>query len=230
MTRKTTFSAIAALTLSTGLASAQLVGSGPNLPLAGAPPANVAFVNTPTGIGFNGTWSSPALSPWQGTFTAIGPMTSGLGPVGTTRFDFTTLTAGELPAGTFFLFGDVDGGSSTSENFTLIAFDALGNTITTPWLSLPVGETGTGAPGPAIAPGNTPGWNWDGTSYFIDGSTVIGGNPTVTVYLESLVGISTLQVNRGSDFANFTLRAPVPTPGAVTLMAAGGILAARRRR
>ena len=133
-----------------------------------------------------------------------------------------------------FRFGDVDGGSTTNETFTLLAFDASNTLITTPWLDEPVytGGIGTG-PGSSLVIGNMPGWSWNaGTGeYFIDGSTITTANPSVSIYLESNMDISYLQVTRTSGFASFSLGAPlVPAPGSAALFGLAGIAGLRRRR
>jgi hypothetical protein len=218
--------------------AAPLTGSGPNfaipVPNVDPPREGAVIDNIVDPISFDGTWSSPALSPWHGTFLASGPVPSGniSGP-GTTRFDFTPLSAGLLPAGTYFGFGDVDGGSATNETFVLQAFDAGNALITTPWLEEPIAVVGTGTGGGGtILPGNTPGWEWDaGTStYTIDGSTVTGGNPSLSVILESNTDMAALAVNRTSNFANFGLSAPVPEPGTAAMLVLVGLTALRSRR
>jgi len=224
-----------ALTTSAALA-APLTGSGAHLPIVSpVVPANEGRTVTPFTGGFTGSWT-PAVAPaWNGSFTATGPVPVGLtNPTGITRYDFTSLPLGDLSAGTFFRFGDVDGGSSTNETFTLLAFDASNTLITTPWLDEPVytGGIGTG-PGSSLVIGNMPGWSWNaGTGeYFIDGSTITTANPTVSVYLESNMDISFLQVTRTSGFASFSLGAPlVPAPGSAALFGLAGVAAIRRRR
>jgi hypothetical protein len=229
-----TFATIA-LTLIAGTASAQLIGAGPNLPIPAPnnpPPPNQPRAVT-TGAGsWTGTWTAPAQANWIGSFNAIGPVPSGMTSTGTTRYDFTSLPTGQLPVGTFFRFGDVDGGSTQNEVFTLRAFDTGGNLITTPWLSLPISVTGTGTGGGgAILPGNTPGWSWAAGVYTIDGSTVTGGNPSVAVHMTSLTSMATMNLTRASTFANFSLAAPlVPAPSSAALLGLGGLAACRRRR
>ncbi len=226
-----------ALTLSTATASAQLIGSGPNLPipsLNNPPPPNQPRATTITGGTWTGTWTNPAHPDWIGSFNATGPVPTSAGTVGTTRYDFTGLPNLELPSGTFFRFGDVDGGSTTNEIFTLRAFDAFNNVITTPWLSLPISVTGTGTgSGGTILPGNTPGWSWVASTgtYTIDGSTVTGGNPNVAVHMTSLIDISEMTLTRGSTFCGFSLAAPlIPSPATTALFGLGGLAACRRRR
>lgn len=224
-----------AITATSALA-VPLTGSGPNLPIASpVVPANEGRTATPIAGGFIGSWT-PAVAPaWNGSFTASGPIPVGTtNPVGVTRYDFTSLPLGDLSAGTYFRFGDVDGGSTTNETFTLLAFDASNTLITTPWLDGPIytGGTGTGGGG-TILPNNMPGWSWNaGTGeYFIDGSTVTGGNPTIGFYLESNMDISYMELTRTSGFASFSLGAPlVPTPGSAALFGLAGLTAARRRR
>lgn len=224
--------------LTAAASATPLTGSGPNLPIPapnpGDPPRQGAALANITPTDFDGTWTAPALSPWVGTFYAKGPVPSGLSnPVGITRYDFTTLTAGLLPAGTFFAFGDVDGGSATNETFLLQAFDASSALITTPWLDEPLGVTGSGTGGGgAILPGNMPGWEWDASlgRYTIDGSTVTGGNPSITVFLESNADMAYLVVERTSGFANFGLSAPIPEPASLSMLAVGAVVLLRRKR
>lgn len=224
-----------AITASSALAI-PLTGSGAHLPITSpVVPAHEARTATPVPGGFIGSWT-PAVAPaWNGSFTATGPIPVGLSnPVGTTRYDFTSLPFGDLSAGTYFRFGDVDGGSSTNETFTLLAFDASNTLITTPWLDEPVytGGIGTG-PGASLVPGNMPGWSWNaGTGeYFIDGSTITTPNPSVSIYLESNMDISYMQLTRTSGFASFSLGAPlIPAPGSAALFGLAGIAGLRRRR
>ncbi|MEL6797620.1 MAG: hypothetical protein AAFO89_12465 [Planctomycetota bacterium] len=231
-----TLAALSSIALASAAVAQPLTGSGPNLPIPSPndppPPQQPRAVTTGTG-GWTGTWTVPAQPDWVGSFTATGPVPSGMTTIGSTRYDFTTLPTGQLPVNTFFRFGDVDGGSVTNEIFTLVAFDAGGAVITTPWLNEPISMTGAGPGGAPIAPNNTPGWDWDaGTgTYTIDGSTVTGGNPTISVFMQSNTPITTLSLDRGSTFANFSLAAPlIPAPASAALLGLGGLTACRRRR
>jgi hypothetical protein len=224
------------MTLTFGMAAmaAPLIGSGANLaipgPNPGAPNAVPQDLSNVTPGGFDGSWSPPAFAPWLGTYSAEGPVPSGqTGLTGLTRYDFSTMPTGHLPADSIFVFGDVDGGSFTNETFVLNAFDSTGALITTPWLNEPIGVTGIGTgPGQTILPNNMPGWSWNAGlgEYVIDGSTVTGGNPSISVWLDSNTAIASMNLVRTSDFANFNLWAPIPEPtstGAVllTILAAG---------
>jgi len=211
-----------------------LTGAGSNLavpsPNLGAPLRQGAALS-PGGGSFTGTWTAPALPDWIGTFSADGPIPAGQvdGP-GLTRYDFTALPTGVLPVGSYFAFGDLDGGSATGETFILQAFDTSGFLIT--WLDEPFGASGSGTgPGLSIVAGNMPGWEWDaGTGTYTFTGTTFGGNPSITVWLENNTAIERLAVERTSDFANFSISAPIPSPGSagVAMVALG--LAARRRR
>jgi len=203
-----------------GVASgAALTGSGSNLPIPspnpGAPNAEPVSLTSVTG-GFTGSWSAPALPAWQGSFSATGPIPSSVAnPTGITNYDFTTMPTGLLPAGTFFIFGDVDGGSTQNETYVLRGFDASNMLITTPWLEEPFGVTGTGTGAGA---------------YTIDGSTVTGGNPSLSVWIESNTGLAGLELERTSAFANFNLWAPIPAPGSAFALGVAGLALTRRRR
>ena len=220
-----------------GALAAPLTGSGANLPIPspnpGEPPRQGAALSSITTAGFDGTWTAPALSPWIGTFSAVGPVpASTTYPAGLTRYDFTTLTAGVAPAGTIFFFGDVDTGSTTAEKFILSASDAGGSLITTPWLDEPMGVSGVGTgSGGTILPGNTPGWEWDAalSQYTIDGTTVTGGNPSLAMWLTSNVDMAFLSVERTSAFANFSLSAPIPEPSTAIMLLSVFALVERRR-
>lgn len=233
----TKVTAVAALALTTVSASAQLVGSGANLPIPSpnGPPNAVAPTITPLTGGFEGTWNSPAAAPWLGTFKATGPIPSGTAnPIGITRYDFSTLPTGDASTGTIIFIGDVDGGSSTTETYTLRAFDSSGSLITSAWLDTPYSVIGTGTGGGgSIAPIDMPSWSWtSGTGeYFFSGAGVTGGNPTIGVYMETLTDIRFLEVTRTSQFTNFAVLAPqIPSPAGAGALALGGLLAVRRRR
>ncbi|RMD65840.1 MAG: hypothetical protein D6824_01935 [Planctomycetota bacterium] len=204
----------------------------PNL---GAPPAQSRTATPITSNTWEGSWTAPAQPDWIGSFQATGPIpTSTTRPAGTTTYDFSTLPLNVLPAGTFFRFGDLDFGSATNEIFTLAAFDSLGDAITTPWLSDVVGVAGTGSgPGQSVLQQDMPGWSFDQTTgqYTFDGTTV-SVNVNTSIFLESLVDITSLHVVRQSKFANFNLSAPlVPGPGSLVSLAAGlAVLNGRRRQ
>lgn len=234
--------------LVTGTVSAAiLTGSGPNLPIPTPNPAwppGVSPTQIDFGGTFTGTWAAPADPDWVGTYNATGPI-PGAFAVGTTRYDFTTLPLGYLPAGTFFLFGDVDGGSTNAERFDLQALDGSGNAITSEWLGAATGPNSTHAvrgpgtgTGGTVLPGNTPGWDWDLTnadSYHVTGATVTGGNPNVAVALVTNQPIHQLLLNKPTTHYSFSLQAPsaVPEPASLLLALAGGCpawLFYRRRR
>lgn len=217
-----------ALTSGSAAIAQPLAGSGSNIPLPtpNVLPANQARSVSTVAGGFTGSWSAPALSPWVGSFGAIGPVpgTTSSG-AGATLYDFTSMPTGVLPTGTFFRFGDVDRGSGATETFILQAFDSSG-IVTSAWLDLPAAVTGTG-----ISATATPGWSFNSSTgqYTIDGTTVLG-NPNVAVWLTNNVGLTGLEVQRSTTFSTFSLHAPIPAPGATALLAAGGIVACRRRR
>ena len=207
------------------LEAAVLSGSGPNLPIPTVnppwPPC-VALTRTTVTGGFTGTWASPADANWIGTFSATGPIPNNTS-LGTTRYDFSALPNGNLPAGTFFIFSDVDSG--TFETFDLIAFNSGGSPLSL-WLDDTWGVTGTGTgTAGAIVAGNMPGWDWSVTTtntYRIDGSSVTGGNPSVGFALVSNQPIVTMTLVKRHINNSFSLRAPeVPEPGSAVLALLG---------
>ncbi len=207
--------------------AAPLTGSGSNLPLpsSGPPPyEGYAVSGDPVAGPWQGTWSTPAASPWIGTFDVEGPLPSSLANnTGLSRYSFAGLPGGVLPAGTYFFLGDVDGGSATSEQFILNAFNGSGP-IATAWLDEPIGVSGTSLPS------QMPAWGLSGGTYTFDGSTVTG-NPSVGVWLVSNTAITDMTVNRTSGFANFNILAPlIPEPTTLTLLCIGGVAILRRRR
>ena len=220
--------AACAAVVTVNASAAVLTGSGPNLPIPSPNPGSPNGIGNslvPGGTGFTGSWTSPVLADWIGTYTADGPIpSSNANPAGVTRYDFTSLPTGVLPAGTFFWIGDVDLGAGNNESFTITALDAGGSLITTPWLDEPIGVT------PAFpAATHMPGWNWDGAgTYFFDGTTVTS-NPSVGIFMPSNTGIATMVVDRPFNTCNFNLWAPVPAPSALALLGAAGLVTRRRR-
>lgn len=216
-----------------GPAVGQLTGSGRHLPIPspnpGAPTSQAPVLSAivhPTS--FTGTWSAPALSPWIGSFSALGPVPSSPNQ-GTTDYGFAGLAAGNLPSGTLFHFGDVDQGTS-SETLTLRAFDPLGAAITMAWLDVPSHVWGMGSgPSGALAAQDMPGWSVSAGVYTIDGTTV-PGNPVVSFVMHTLAPIGRLVVEKPRVSYAFGISAPTPAPGAMALLGMAGVVAARRRR
>ena len=209
-----------------------LTGAGQHLPATNVvlPAAQVRSVTGNTVSGpWQASWSAPALNDWVGTFDATGPTpTSMNNNTGTTVYDFTSLPTGALPAGTYFRFGDLDFGSAGIEMLSLAATDSNG-AILTPWLHEPIGVGGTGSGlGGSITVSDMPAWSYGAGSYKIDGSTV-PGNPTVSFMLTSDVPITTLRLTRGTQFANFSLQAPIPEPASAGMLLTGILAFARRR-
>lgn len=214
-----------------------LNGSGPHLPLPPTiqvphPGVNPTLGNIVHPTSFEGTWSAPAEKGWHGTFFATGPVPNNSN-TGTTLYNFTTLAAGHLRAGTYFSIGDVDGGSTEDERFILRAFDGFGVVITSPWLDVPSHAWGTGR-GPSGDPtlADMPGWSWDAAlgEYEFDGKTVTGFNPTISIAMVSNRRIHSLEVVKTSIFNGFSLAAPVPAPGTLGMLGVGSLVAMRRRR
>ncbi len=227
----------------TSLQAAVLTGSGPNLPMPvpnGSWPPGVSPLQVSAGLSFTGTWNATAHPNWVGTFNATGLVPSAFA-TGVTQYDFTSLPLGYLPAGTFFIFGDVDGGSGNPERFDLTAANLSGQ-INTEWLGAVAGPNsvhavrgpGTGGAGAVLA-SDIPGWSWQGTNpngYHITGATVGPGNPNVAVALVTNQPIYRLRLNKPTTHYGFGLQAPlVPEPTSCFLMVCGlAALAVGRRR
>ncbi len=154
--------------LACGQATAALLGAtsnGGDVPLS---PSGLPDYVAPTysgtrdgGTGIvTGTWASPAATPWIGSFDFISDIpatdatTNLLGlPAGhfggTVSYDFNSMGAAGLPANTYFVFSDVDGGSGSGEAYRFRAFGADNVLITSPWLNETVavwGNEGVGDP------------------------------------------------------------------------------------
>ncbi|MFP6623612.1 MAG: PEP-CTERM sorting domain-containing protein [Myxococcota bacterium] len=216
-----------------------LEDSGTHLTLTGtAIPTHLsrtATGNTVSGP-WAGSWAVPADADWIGTFAVTGPMPAGTASnTGVSTYNFAGMPAGVLPVGTLFRFGDFDTGSGDVETITLSALNA-GGVILAPWLEglasytpLGIDSTGSGA----VVSDDLPGWDFDSATgvYTFDGQTV-AGVVNVAFAFESNIAMSGLVVNRNSEFANFTLGAPVvPEPGTMVLMGAGlavAVLVGRR--
>ncbi len=202
-------SVLAALSGTTALTSSahaqSLIGSGTHLPLPvpnlGAPNSLGATI-TPIGGGFTGTWTAPAPAAWIGTYTATGTLPNT--PPGTTTYDFTPLPQKGLPANSFVVLGDLDGGSGPNEKTTLKAFDATGIQITTAWLEVPQHYWGN-----VLTLEAMPGWSFAAGVYTFDGTTQTGPNPTNAVAMRSNTKVTKLELVQTGTNHTFNVAAPI---------------------
>jgi PEP-CTERM motif len=190
--------------------------------------------------GWTGTWSAsgpasaggPVAAAWVGTITSSGgAYPSSPVAASTTTWNFSSLSGGSLPVGTFVGFGDLDDGSGQTEEYELMAFNSARQLITTAWLS-GVGTNGVTYDSSAV--NCTPGCNqaampeyvWGGTTgetgvggspvaagvYEFDGLNVTLGNPTETVWLTTNTAITSLSVEKFTNNNSFQLAAPTAVP------------------
>ena len=188
----------------------KLTGQGDHIPNVGPstiwpPGISPTQVADMAGTTFSGTWDNTVQSPWVGTFNATG-LIPGSANSGFVDYDFTSLPLGYLPKGTFFLFGDVDGGTGLCEKFELEAFDGLGNSISVEWLTEPLVVNNS------TTPLDMPGWDWNITNpnqYRIDGTTEAApGNPSVGFALVTCEDISRLTLDKLATNYGFVIQAP----------------------
>ena len=175
--------------------------------------------NHPTG--FTGTWDNTVAPAWIGTFTATGFYPEGLATASTSIWDFTGLSLGSLPVGTFVGLGDVDAFGASEEKYELTAFDAFANAITSPWLDDVFFISSTSCATECVQT-SMPEYQWSAPSgvYSFDGLNVTGNNPTVTVWVPTNTPISGLSVKKFSHNNSFVLAAPVAIPEPSSLLLA----------
>ncbi len=192
---------------------------------------------------FKGTWSSPVATAWLGTFKGTG--TYPYGASGPSMWNFTTLQAGNLPAGTFVGFGDLDFGSGTDERFLLQALDLNKNPIQIPWLN-DTSYCSTSSVSEPCENYTPPEYVWNGTNgtipggggtqvpaytYEFDGFNVTG-NPNLWYWITTDMPIDGLKVRSFSTYDGMALAAPTPEPGSLILLGSGvvGLAGLLRRR
>ena len=183
----------------------------------------------PSPVGFSGAWGPAAAAPWVAIspFSGTGPYPDSATTASTSTWNFS---GAGLPAGTLFLFSDVDDGSGVSEIFTLKAV-GTGSTNLTNWLNAPVTIPGFS---PTVT--QLPKWSEDGTTglYAIDGN-LVPGNPTELFALVSNIAITQLTIAKSDHNFGFGLGAPVAVvsePGTMALfgLALAGIALGQRRK
>ncbi len=194
-----------------------------------AAPGIFPTINTTSG-GFTGTWTPPAALPWQGTFSGTGSYPDQ--NIGTSVWNFSSLSGGVLPAGTYVYFGDLDDGAGEDERFTLDA-TYQGHAVTSAWLSDPV--FCTAAVLSQCNQANMPEYVWNSTTgdYEFDGNQV-PDNPTIGVWIKTNTAIDGLTVVSAADTDSFGLAAPASTPEPSSLLLLGsgllGLAGVARRK
>ena len=246
-TSKKLLSFIGCLALASTTHAAVLTGSGPFLPLPSPNPAwpvGVSPTYTTVGTTHTGTWSPLDVHPdWAGTFGMSTPPIPALS-TGSTNYDFTSLPLGYLPAGTFFYFGDVDGGSTNPERYDLAALNGGGGILANEWLDDTYAVTGSGTGGGGtILANDLPSWDWNISNpnqYQIAASLAPSGNPAVGAVLRTNQPIWGLRLNKPETHYGFNILAPplgsdptVPEPTTAILLGLGltaGVLERRNAR
>ena len=216
--------------------AAALLGTGSHLTPSGTVITNFPAVGTPFvdngGGNFTGTWSAPAQADWIGSFAISGADPRGNAP-GTSSYNFSTLTTNALPAGSWFLLGDLDNGTGASETVLFTAYDASHTLITSPWLdSTLLAEKDNASPGSPVALTDMPGWDWNAATgtYTFNGGTV-PGNPAISLALGSNQPITYLDATiPGSTSFVYHVEAPVPEPSSLALLSGSLIVLLVRRR
>jgi hypothetical protein len=183
---------------------------------------------------FEGIWSNLVPIPWQGNFLGNGQYPSGSAAVFTT-IDFTNLSAGYLPAGTWVHIVDVDQGFGDAVRLRAFGIDgqplSTGTNINTfqftPWLEQPEHLSG---PNPAeFLPVNLPSADWSNGFYEFRGAPA---DTNLTLSMRTNTDIYRMEIQKALGTNGVFVSAPVPEPSTYALLGAGlaAFAALRRRR
>jgi hypothetical protein len=209
-------------------ASAALTGSGSLTFVPGtgndgpaAPGIPNSYFNI-TGTGFNSEFVT-APAPWAGTIIGVGDVPDTFG-TGTTTFNFSGLTLGFLPAGSYLRLSDVD----SSEGVTITAFDQNGDPIDN-WLNDDAFVSGVNSA--QFFAHFLPAYSSLAGTYTFTGETA-SGNPTLLVSLSTNQPIYRLALTKDESYGIGLAASSVPEPGTYALVGLGltAIGALKRRR
>lgn len=216
-----------------------------------SPTANPAYAGT---IGVAAAYSELVANAASVTVSAeplslkfaSGAGTSFTGPgdfLVTVNLNFTTIGAGYLPASTWFNVLDLDGndlnGPVGSMISNLVAYDALGAIITTPWLDtftqfdFGADPTSPGQPTPLPSDYATvTGSAGAGYQYLYQGTAAATATPVISARLTQNVSALSFRYfgsTQDNTQINFTDVSPVPEPG-VSLLTGLALLTGLTRR
>jgi hypothetical protein len=135
------------------------------------------------------------------------------------------LPLGYLPAGTNLLLGDLD----SIENWTPITACAVGGgTVASHWLTDTVYAQGRVAD---LLPQFMPSWTFNGAGLYTFTGESATGNPAFTIYIQTAVNITSLQVARDNVSNSLDFRSgQVPEPSTWAMLGSAVLILGIRRQ
>ncbi|TAG08347.1 MAG: PEP-CTERM sorting domain-containing protein [Verrucomicrobia bacterium] len=190
------------------------------------------ILEPPTGVAIPDGWVEPAFSGQLAGLTVLAFRGAANSSVAM-QFDFTSLAAGFLPAGSVIAYNDIDGAeqatftSSVANWFstTPTNFYQIGTNVGSPWL------TGQPVPGPGSIPSTA---GSTANSLVLTGPGVGILTDGVTNFIVTQFNITSLSINASGSsntpFAQAVAIGAIPEPSAPLLIGAAAALGLVRRR